>query len=423
MSLSLPLDTKAGSESLLFSIERSIEKSYRGFVEKSEEPFTLLSGLSGCVLFYGYYYKKFQQQKYLEKSNELLNFCLDHISEIQQPSLYQGFTGIAWLIRNLVNEQILEAESIDILDDIDIHIENTVDLFDKYNYYSLMYGLIGHGVYFIESFKTNSSKPSKVDASLCLRKIILALERSAIKTNQGITWIDYTSLDYHDKKIMYNLGLPHGIAGIAIFLSKMIELGIEKVRSTSLLRGCLKWLISRKRNFANISHYPSLIADNEPEKITRLSWAYGDLCSSLALLNGFKSLGDNQFLEESFDTLMITINRDVPNSLIHVNPMDGQINAGICKGSCGIILLYEELNRYFNNQIITDRMNFWINKSFDSMSEEKEIGDFKSFSINQFSETAWISDTGFLEGLTGIGLTFLYLLDHSQSGWKRALLL
>jgi hypothetical protein len=141
--------------------------------------------------------------------------------------------------------------------------------------------------------------------------------------------VDKTSLDYHPlSNIIYNLGIPHGVTGIVLFLSMMIDLDIEVETSKKLIRGSLKWLLGKKDDFSNISFYPSLFAEGDHTQITRLSWAYGDLCSAIALLQGYKHLNESQFLDEAFETVMITTKRDIPNSLIHTNAVDNLINPG-----------------------------------------------------------------------------------------------
>lgn len=411
-------------EKLILSIEKCIAKSYEASTTKNTEPLTLLSGFSGTALFYAYAYKKFKEPRFLDMSNNLIEACVDRIGEIEQPSLYQGFAGIAWTIRHLANEGIVDSASLSMLDEIDLHIDKTIDVFAAHEYYSLMYGLIGHGMYFAEAVRNQSlSSCGDVDPRQALQKIVRALSNSSHTTDKGITWIDNTSLDHHkNNKVIYNLGLPHGITGIASFLSDMIDLRIEKDLSTHLLEGSLKWLLSRKENFSNISYYPSLIVDDEPSRITRLCWAYGDLCSALAYLKGYKHLKDERWKNESLQTALMSINRNIENSLTHTRLTDNLINAGICKGTCGIILLYKKLNDYFHHDQVSERIEYWIGQTLAQRLREKEIGDFKSFLAYQDGSYYWGTDTGFIEGLSGIGLTFLYLLDERLKNWQRVLL-
>jgi lantibiotic modifying enzyme len=245
-----------------------------------------------------------------------------------------------------------------------------------------------------------------------------------VRDSSGITWHDNTTLDYHrEKKVIFNLGIPHGISGIICFLSEMIELGIEVGKCKELLFGSLTWMLNQKSNFDGISFYPSLIVDKESIKITRLSWAYGDLCSAYAFIQGAKHLGSGPWEAEARQTVEITKNRDIQNSLIHVNPIDGQINPGICTGSSGIILMYKKINEFFNDQSITDLMNFWVSKNFNHNLTDSERIELKVFTIDENKNVLWKTDTGFLEGLSGVGLTHLSLLDEDLGSWKRLLLL
>lgn len=99
-----------------------------------------------------------------------------------------------------------------------------------------MYGSMGHGVYFIEAYRNSEDSVSKERYARVLKKILYSLDKASIQTDEGITWVDNTSLDFHQShKVIYNLGLPHGISGIASFLSTLIENKIEEELSRSFL--------------------------------------------------------------------------------------------------------------------------------------------------------------------------------------------
>jgi lantibiotic modifying enzyme len=235
---------------LILSIERCIEPLISKLDISNPDSTTLLSGLSGISLFYAYCFRKFKDQRFLDKTNDLVNQSIENIGLIEQPSLYQGFTGVAWIIRHLTTQRIFDKSSLDVLVDIDGHIENTIDILASHNYYSLMYGSIGHGVYFSEALKNSTDSDSNDRYTAVLKKILYSLDKASIKTKEGITWVDNTSLDFHQNhKVIYNLGLPHGITGIAAFLSTLIENKIEEELTRKLLDGSLKWLLSKKKQF------------------------------------------------------------------------------------------------------------------------------------------------------------------------------
>ena len=67
-------ETKESYSQILLSIERCISKSYVKFNSTSDEPLTLISGYAGNALFYGYAYKKFQDDYLLNQAFNLLRF-------------------------------------------------------------------------------------------------------------------------------------------------------------------------------------------------------------------------------------------------------------------------------------------------------------------------------------------------------------
>jgi hypothetical protein len=158
--------------------------------------------------------------------------------------------------------------------------------------------------------------------------------------------------------------------------------------------------------------------------MARLCWAYGDLCSALALLKGYKYLNNELFREEAYRTLILSTERTIDTALIHANPSKNLIHAGLCKGTFGTIMLYNELNEYFQSDVVTNRINYWIDATIAPQLEKSEIGDFKSFMVDEQGKFIWGDDPGFIDGLSGIGLALIYLSNPKEFGdWKRLLLL
>ena len=85
--------------------------------------------------------------------------------------------------------------------------------------------------------------------------------------------------------------------------------------------------------------------------------------------------------------------------------------------------MYKKINEFFNDQSITDLMNFWVSKNFNHNLTDSERIELKVFTIDENKNVLWKTDTGFLEGLSGVGLTHLSLLDEDLGSWKRLLLL
>ncbi len=409
--------TEINSKNYIYEIAKMIDLNWQKFLKNSDEPNTLLAGQPGYALFFAYASRKYQDKDLDQSYSYFLDQSIASFSQIEQPSLYQGFTGTAWLMRHLVNQNMLTSSSLNDLNELDGHIYETINLYKTHRYYSLMYGYIGHGIYFREALL---NQPNNELAKNALNTILDCLYDHSIHNKGEICWVDNTSLDYHEKrKTIYNLGIPHGIPGIILFLSYLIDLEIQVERCEALMNGALNWLRNRKTNFNNISLYPSLIDVGRIDQITRLSWAYGDLCLSYAFAVGYKYLKKELFYHEAIEALHITKERNVENSLIHFNDQCNTINPGICKGVCGIILLYDSINKLLNDEIALDLLSDWR----AHLEKKLDLKDYTSLGHDEFGKHKWIIDTGFLEGLAGIGLTLLYLNDPEMKGWKNLLLL
>jgi Lanthionine synthetase C-like protein len=77
------------------------------------------------------------------------------------------------------------------------------------------------------------------------------------------------------------------------------------------------------------------------------------------------------------------------------------------------------LNDYFQNDAIDEKTNFWIETMLNQFNTQ-EGSDYRCF-MGEKSE--WEINTGFLAGLSGVGLTLLSLSDPELSDWKKVLLL
>lgn len=410
----------------IFEIAEDIDGYFQKYSTYAKHKVSVSSGFTGVALFYGYLAKHSGNNKYYDKCEQIMEFCIDHLNTSHEPSLYGGHTGVAWTIRNLVNLGAFDKSSLEILSDIDPVIEKSSGIFIKSQFYSLMYGLIGQGVYYLEMISNANLSNEAVDPFENLRKIVRALDHFSVNQDDTLTWIDHISTeDKNSKNPIYNLGIPHGVSGILCFLSIMHEMDIEKERAENLLRQGVKWLLKQKNNFYDISYYPSLIGAEYLPHLTRLGWSYGDLCVALALLRTSQVLKDKSLEEQALDTALISTKRNLKTAILYTKKENNfnYLDVGLCKGTAGIIMLYERFYDHFRDEALKKAQGFWLNLTFEYKNPAGGIAGYKAHISNDGEETHWTEDVAFLDGASGVGLSFISLINPGLKQWQRLLLL
>ncbi len=189
------------------------------------------------------------------------------------PWLYDGFSGIAWLLelfRKSGNYNEIEGDPNKY---IDLLLADYIDKVKEERRYELISGLTGIGVYFLE-------RPMSAATRLGLKKIVTNLEIMAEKDTAGIRWrFPSGVLSLEEQKLFpgwhYNLGLAHGIPGVIAFLARVYEAGIERKLSLSLIRSAVSWLLQQKFKTPQVSLFPRICSMNNVGTPTRVSWCYG----------------------------------------------------------------------------------------------------------------------------------------------------
>ena len=124
--------------------------------------------------------------------------------------------------------------------------------------YDLVNGLVGYGVYALERLPD----PVAVD---CLERIVDRLAELAERTPDGSTW--YTParlLGGSDRGVApdgyYNLGVAHGVPGVATLLAAACGAGVARERADSLAREAIRWLLAQRLRKPGPARFPYWLA-------------------------------------------------------------------------------------------------------------------------------------------------------------------
>jgi lantibiotic biosynthesis protein len=393
----------------------SIEQQISDYVNRKEEfHLSLMTSHSGIALFYAYLYLSTRNAKHLDTSFNILSDCVNFMSEgLSDATLANGFTGVAWTIQHFKGLDLVDLSSIEGLKEIEKSIGQSIDSDLQAGNYDLFYGAIGKGIYFLEA-------SGSANSIQYLEKIVLGLERLAIKDGDGLTWMcnkfgkEKEILQYHE------IGLAHGISSIISFLSRVYRLGILKKKTLYLLEGSLKWLIKKRKTVGKYSYPITIPQDGRREW---LAWCTGDLGVGIAIYHASVTLSSNDLTKEAIRVFKNSCLIDFAESGIHVDRDIKANDAGLCHGCIGLGYIYKKIFDVTHDVIFKERAEYWTSCSTilwqQSPNTYHEILRFNG----DKGRDKWVKDYGLLEGLSGIGLMLLFLNGSKENDWDKLFLL
>lgn len=388
----------------------SIDKIAKNIDNRSEHRCGpgLLSGKSGIALFYFYYSRLRNNQKYYEKGiKNVLDVFNDIKSGYNFPTYCDGLAGYAWTVEHLVQKKFISRDDVPFLDDMDIILHKQMMKMVKNGNYDFLHGAIGIGVYFI-------TRSYKKECLNYLIEFIDELEKQGEYDNEKrIKW----SVITNEKGLVgVNLGLAHGMPSIISFLAKVVNLKIHLEKTRKLLNSAVDYMLSKQIDVnKNGMHFPNVVFTKDVITSGRkMGWCYGDMGRAISLYQAGIAL-DNEVLKKNAVNIVLetTKNRDLVN--LEIN------DPAICHGTSGIAYMYYRMFLDSQIEIFREASLFWLQETIRMPKFKKALSNFKKWFPNEVDSK---SEFGILEGVTGIGLVFMALeLDENINSWDQCLLL
>lgn len=368
----------------------------------------IMGGRAGIALFLFYYAKYTREEKYYDFGMDLLNDIFDTINE---GSLFHtfagGLAGIGWTIEHLVKNEFIDADSDEILRDLDPFLKKMMISEIKKKNYDYLHGALGIGLYFLSRTGNKQAKDYLVELIDWLDKI------SMKDKSKGLKW---KSLLNRDENLEgFNLSLSHGISSIIVLLSKMFERGIHKDKVSTLLEGAMRFLFHHSLDTKKyLSFFPSWVASGHPPARSRLAWCYGDLGNTIAIWQAARSTGNKTWEEKAVDIIVhSTRRRDIKENMV--------LDAGLCHGGAGIANIFNRMYHYTKIDACKETAIYWFDQTLKMATHKGGYAGFKIWRSEEYG--GWINDAGLLEGIAGIGLALLSLVSDIEPRWDGALLI
>ena len=365
---------------------------------------SLIDGTAGNFLFFYQSYTFFKDEESLLALKKVLSSLLKNLNENKSGLFSDGLVGIG-VVFHLCDEIPFDLNLTSFYSSLDEIIENEIANQAEMVNMDFLHGMIGSGIYALCRKRTD-----------LLELIINNLNEFAYKDEFGYRW--HSKYEIRDKEIdVIQLSLSHGISSVINFLSQCVKLEIKnKELAMKILYEAIKYL-RHSTLMSCLSIFPEVIPVERIElkiRESRLAWCNGDLGVGISLLIVGINIKDQKLIQEAELILLETTRR-------RSKKQTGVIDDGLCHGSAGIALMYKLAHQLTGKKEFLEAFSFWmcrlmIEARRSALSDE----GYRSF---LGEDKGWGIDQGFLNGLSGIGLTLIDFISEKESNWKSILLL
>lgn len=352
----------------------------------------LYSGKSGIVLFLSNYLNKYPNSKFTNTYRTYLDSLLEELTcEPQVTISYcSGLVGAFEALKMMNKSSLTEIDFSDIEAAYDNHMLSWMNYCFVNENYDFLHGALGVAMY----FKNN---PKYIENTL------LWLKKTAIKDGNKFKWV--SSLG-QDRPQGYNICLSHGISSIIIYLTQVYSSGVITELNKQLLEGAVNYVLSQEIDHNQYGcYFPSQSLDNgEPIYQSRLAWCYGDLGVAVALWQAGKVTKKESLQNKALEVYKFSANRtDIEEAMIR--------DAGLCHGTASVAMMFSYMYRETIEDLFKKTRDYWIAQTLNMSQFPDGPAGYKQFTLGDDKQPKWEDNYILLEGISGIGLMLLSLLD------------
>ena len=364
-------------------------------------------GTAGLALFYAYLGAETGNEKWTALADRLMEHSIDALSERPLlPDFYEGFTGIAWAIDHL--QGILFEPDDDGADPIG---ESLVEVLGGRTYargnFDVIGGLAGYGIYAFHALPRPAARRA-------LELLVQRLVEIGEPVDGGFSWFTPPEVfpDWLREKEpdgQYNLGVSHGVAGVISVLGMCAAAGMMSAGQRATLDRAVDWLLVQKQHGKSWC-FANSVVKGRPARRDRLAWCYGDPGIAAALFTAARHCG-----HAGWEAVAIEVARTA--AARGTDPEDSEIvDAALCHGSAGLAHLFNRMHQASGDPLLAEAARAWFRYTVDMQQPGIGIAGYEFFTVPD-----WQPLTGFLSGLSGLGLGLLAGVSSIEPGWDQFL--
>lgn len=382
--------------------------------DKNPAPFQskaqLGEGAAGIAVYFAYMESAGLFPGARDFCSRYLNIAAEALSsQPMDPSLYSGFTGVAWAVQHVASVLRQPAED---LSEIDFAIQTYVSNTPWKQDYDLIIGLVGLAVYCLE-------RPDSPAARHALELIVDRLHEIAELTPDEARWFTrgdqlIESQRKYYPEGYYNLGVAHGVPGIIAILAKTYAAGVARAKAGDLLERAVRWFLQQRRPAGSRSCFPTFCVPQSSPEDSRLAWCYGDAGIAATLFLAARCAGSTAWESAALDIMHHSVRRDVQNA--------GVRDVCFCHGSAGLAHIFNRFYQATRDQAFAERSRYWINESLKFRKPGSGAAGYSVYGADQDGELSLKARFGLIEGIAGTGLTYLSAIKPVVPNWDRIFL-
>jgi lantibiotic modifying enzyme len=381
---------------------------------------TLAGGEAGFALFRAYLARSGLLSQPESAAQEAL--ALDHLqsaadqlaSIAQQPDLFCGFSGVAWVTQHLLARGCLD-EGEDLCSAVDEALLEWLRDRGANMLCELVAGLAGIGLYGL-------ARQSRPNGRKIVEHVVATLQHTAIADQGCRTWFHAPEkLSSFPRQThphgCYNLGLSHGIPGVLIFLGRAAAHAVPGAHE--LLLDATRWLLLQQRPYHNGSRFGhSFVRDpwEEPDG-SRVAWCYGDLGVAVSLLTASQHTSMAGSSALALDLARTAAHRPVAECRV--------ADAGLCHGAFGNAHVFARLHAATREPSQLEAAIRWLAVGLAMRKPDTGLAGFQAWRppmAGDSSSATWLATPSLLEGTSGIGLVLLGFLCSLEPAWDEFLM-
>ncbi len=406
----LPLFEEKNKINLIVKQCETIATGLSNYYSEEKEP-GWMNGLAGISCFFFHYSRFSGNDKYKNLGYHVLEKILSVIEKgFTHPSFATGLSGINWTFNYLGDQGFISSDEANSLNGLNQMFENFAREQFRAGEYDFLHSALGV-IPTEKTIKQIGNTPEKDSGSDgMISMIINELTRIAIHfDDQTISWTS-TNLLKGYKEI--NFGLAHGIPSILLILSRIYKITGDNSILANLIEPGMKFLFDHQLESPDdLSYFPIRIKNGHAQRPSRMAWCYGDPGIALAI----HQIGEN-CVRPTWQANAIKILKSASSRLSQVDT--GITDACICHGSSGLALIYYSVARKTGYEPFLETARHWTLRTLDfGNNQQGSAGYLFKGNFNKY-----LPNYNFLEGITGVGLTLIAMLEGELPGWEKGLM-
>jgi hypothetical protein len=358
----------------------------------------LLIGQSGILLFHNYYnhYKNIERYEFNEAI--ILNL-FNNINRVSSYSSCSGWSGLLLSLNTLKADNFINIDQ-DIFIDTKEMLEQSLILYSKNKNHDYLHGSFGVALYLLQ-------QPEIIENKIFNEWLRMFLAENEDRDNMLFR---KTMVNAITQEEGYCLGLAHGVPSIILIMIKYLE-KFDDPLGKEILNKSINYLLSNKfpKGQSKKSIFPSLINDDGPLE-SQLAWCYGDLGCSLALYKAGVFLKEPLLVKQALETLTHTAKRRSSKELVN--------DPDFCHGSVGIAHFFSRFYNYTGVEEFREASEYWYTQTIEKAVFKDGLAGYK-----HIEGEGLVNRSSLLEGIAGIGLSFMSAISNKEPKWDNCLLL